>query len=288
MPHDEVTQINAAYPEIRIHSARQLTNSGQFSNVLIVNDSLVFRFPRTPHVVSAMVREVSILSAIKGRLTLPVPDPIYVHTDPQTGTLVFMGYSMLFGEPIASSTLLHQSKQIVQRFAKQLADFLRELHGIAPDSLGMDLPIEGTREEWVKMYEEFTEKLYPFMRPDSQANVSNTFETALNDATLWSFVPVLRHGDFGTGNILYDPQTMHVTGIIDFGFSSIGDPAQDIGAVWSLGDNFMFYFWSYFPEMRATLPRVKFIRSTYALQQALYALRDGNQDDFEDGIQNYR
>jgi hypothetical protein len=33
--------------------------------------------------------------------------------------------------------------------------------------------------------------------------------------------------------------------------------------------------------------RVAFIRGTYALQQALYALRDGNQADFEDGMQAY-
>src|SRR5262249_48843436 len=117
---------------------------------------------------------------------------------------------------------------------------------------------------------------------------SSSFETALNDQALWHFTPVLRHGDFGTSNILYDPPTMRVTGIIDFGFCGLGDPAQDVSAVCSLGDNLMPYFLAYYPEMHTTVPRIKFIRSTYALQQALYALRDGNKDDFEDGLRGYR
>jgi len=38
---------------------------------------------------------------------------------------------------------------------------------------------------------------------------------------------VLRYGDFGTGNILYDPQTLTISGIIDFGFAGLGDGALD-------------------------------------------------------------
>ena len=33
--------------------------------------------------------------------------------------------------------------------------------------------------------------------------------------------------------------------------------------------------------------RVQFYKSTYALQQALYALRDGDKESFDDGIAEY-
>lgn len=288
MFQDEVAQIHNAYPELHIHSVRLLTNSGQFSKVMIINDSLVFRFPRSTYVAQTMIREVSILRAIKKHVTLPIPDPIYVHTDPQSNTVLFMGYAMLVGEPMTADILVHQTEAVIQTFAKQLADFLREIHGIPPNSLKIDLPIEGTRDEWMRLYDAFRDKLYSFMRPDAQAQVSASFETVLNDLSLWHFTPRLCHGDFGTQNILYDPRTMQVTGIIDFGSCGLGDPAQDVGAVLSLGDNLLPYFLANYPEMHTTLSRVKFIRSTYALQQALYALRDGNQDDFEDGLRNYR
>jgi hypothetical protein len=35
--------------------------------------------------------------------------------------------------------------------------------------------------------------------------------------------------------------------------------------------------------MGQVLPRARLYCGTFALQQALYALRDGNTDDFEDG-----
>jgi aminoglycoside 2''-phosphotransferase len=117
--------------------------------------------------------------------------------------------------------------------------------------------------------------------------VRRKFETALNNSSLWDFQPVLRHGDFGLGNILYFSEKQRISGVIDFGFAGIGDPAQDVGALGSLGEKFMTHFFDFYPEMRSTIPRLKFIRSTYALQQALYALHDGNQEDFDDGIQDY-
>jgi len=288
MAQDEVAQIIRAFPELRIHSVRHLPNSGQFSKVVIINEAFIFRFPRSQYVAQAMTREVSILRALHSHLSLPIPDPIYVHADPATDTVLFMGYPMLAGEPMTANILVDQPLAVVQSFAKQLADFLRALHAIAPASVNLDLPIDGTRDEWLKLYEAFRQDLYPFMRPDARTQVSASFETALSDLGLWRFTPVLRHGDFGTRNILYDPQTMQVTGIIDFGSSGLGDPAQDVGAVWSLGDNLMPYFLACYPEMRLILDRVKFIRSTYALQQALYAFRDGNQNDFEDGLRAYR
>ncbi|MCP4426075.1 MAG: phosphotransferase [Chloroflexi bacterium] len=36
-----------------------------------------------------------------------------------------------------------------------------------------------------------------------------------------TYKPSLRHGDFGTGNILYNPQRQAISGIIDFGFAGL-------------------------------------------------------------------
>jgi aminoglycoside phosphotransferase (APT) family kinase protein len=55
---------------------------------------------------------------------------------------------------------------------------------------------------------------------------------------LQNFPIALRHGDFGTGNVLYDPHSLDLTGVIDFGFSGLGNPAIDIAALSTLGDTF--------------------------------------------------
>jgi hypothetical protein len=39
------------------------------------------------------------------------------------------------------------------------------------------------------------------------------------------FQPVLRHGDFGPSNILFDATTRTISGIVDFGSAALGDPA---------------------------------------------------------------
>ena len=278
-----IEQIRAVYPELAIHSSRLLTNGGQFSIVLFVNDVLVFRFPRSEAVAQSMARELVILAALQGKTTLPIPKPIYQHG--VDGLPAFMGYPLLPGEPVQSDTFAAADEAVLKRAAAQIVGFLREIHSMPLDPF--DLPEDGTRDDWEQMYQSFRDQLYPFMRPDAQVDVSATFEAALNHPTLWDYQPVLRHGDFGTRNLLYDPHTMAITGVIDFGMSGIGDPAQDVGAIWSLGDRFMEHFFALYPEMRTTVERVKFIRSTYALQQALYALRDGNEEDFDDGIQQY-
>jgi aminoglycoside 2''-phosphotransferase len=124
------------------------------------------------------------------------------------------------------------------------------------------------------------------MRPDARQQVTDNFERALNDLALWDFQPCICHGDFGTGNILYADG--HISGIIDFTFCGIGDPAQDLGALLaSYGEAFIERVFTYYPQLRAALPRTRFIVSTYALWQAWYALRDGNQEDFDDGMRDY-
>jgi aminoglycoside 2''-phosphotransferase len=293
-------QIEQKYPDLKLHSARLLTGYGQFSDVLIVNENsasqldtqpLVFRFPRTPAVAVDMAHEVILLRQLQNKLPLPIPDPIYTLYDGQTGKLILMGYPMLPGEPLQRETMAaiveDADEAVLNRLASQLAGFLKTLHAMPLNSLRKLRPPSETRESWQQMYGAFRNQLYPFMRVDAQREVSANFERFLSDDTHFSFSPVLRHGDYGTGNLLIDMDTLNISGVIDFSFAGPGDAAQDPGALSSFGDAFMERCFVVYPEMRDMLKRVEFIRSTYALQQALYALRDHNQDDFEDGIAAY-
>ena len=53
------------------------------------------------------------------------------------------------------------------------------------------------------------------------------------------------------------------------------------------GEQFLARCYAAYPEMEQVLHRARLYQGTYALQQALYALRDGNQADFVDGIAAY-
>ena len=99
-----VQTIQDAYPYLSIHTLR-MHNNGQNSDVLVVNDELIFRFPRYPEGVAALATEVAVLAHIQHAVPIPVPDPLYTGSDMHTIGGAFMGYRMLLGEPLWQKTV---------------------------------------------------------------------------------------------------------------------------------------------------------------------------------------
>ncbi len=280
--------IHEAVPSLEVHTAHLHTRDGQFNDIMIVNDELIFRFPRTTHEAKILIHEVTVLGKIQNATTLPVPNPIYVQTGREVANENFMGYRMIPGEPLLR-TVMHtiQDDAALDRMAAQLVKFMQELHSISSEKIGLSLPLSDTRDEWQTMYQQFRDKLFPFMRPDVREEVAHNFETFLDNPRHFSYTPVLRHGDFGGSNILYDPQTQEITGVIDFSFSGHGDPALDVAAISTSGDAFFQRIRKAYPGIDDQLERVTFYKSTYALQEALYGLRDDDKESFESGIAEY-
>lgn len=148
-------------------------------------------------------------------------------------------------------------------------------------------PIHDGREEWADLYSNFRARLFPHMRSEACDEVAARFDAFLASA-VEAWTPVPRHGDFGAGNILYDTSARLVTGVIDFGSAGLGDPAVDLAALSTMGGAVEAAALAEYPEAAAYRERAAFYRSTFALQQAWYGVRDGSQEDFEDGIARYR
>src|ERR1700730_7541472 len=98
-----LAHIRDRYSNLVITSTR-LDTSGQNSDILIVNEKIVFRFPRYPHAIRRLADEVAILRAIQPHVPLPVPNPIYHHLETNTPGAAFIGYPMLPGEPLRRET----------------------------------------------------------------------------------------------------------------------------------------------------------------------------------------
>jgi len=78
-----------------------------------------------------------------------------------------------------------------------------------------------------------------------------------------------------------------VTGVIDFSSAGLGDPALDVAAISCSGDAFFQRICNKYPGMDLLIERAQFYRSTFALQEALYGLRDNDQKSFKDGLAQY-
>ena len=294
MPVDRMTahlqRLREAYPDLALDPPALRFMRGQSNDVLLVGREFVFRFPRSPQAAQILAAEAALLRALRGRLPLPVPDPTYVGADPRTGRPGFVGYRLIPGEPLTPASLRATAGgEALHRMASQLAAFLRALHGVPVGEFGLVPPVVDGREAWTRLYARFRVELFRHMRPDARDGVARRFEAFLAEPSHFAFRPVLRHGDFGGGNILHDLASGEVTGVIDFGAAGMGDPAVDLAALSWYGELFLGQFFSAYPELAApdVRARARFYRSTHALQQALWALETGDEAEFADGITAY-
>jgi aminoglycoside 2''-phosphotransferase len=280
-----IRAIQAAYPELVVETA-VFNEEGQYNQVLLVNNNTIFRFPRFAGGVAQLALETKILTAVRPYLPLAVPNPIYSQfQNPNIGQ-AFMGYQRIPGEPLMPAAFAKIADKVV--IARQIARFLQALHAVPiRDLLDEPLPVSDTKEEWWDVYGRIQTKLFPYMRLDACKSVAYHFESVLDDPNQYKFEPVLRHGDFGTGNLLHDPITQQMSGIIDFGFTVIGDPAFDVAGLLTYGESFVEEVSTHYPAMGEFWPRIRFYRGTFALLEALYGIENGDEIAFHQGMEAY-
>ncbi|NIV40423.1 MAG: phosphotransferase, partial [Anaerolineae bacterium] len=132
--------IRAACPDLDVVSAR-LNTQGQNSDVVVVNGEWIYRFPKYPHVLENLRTETAILEGVRGRLPLRVPDPVYLNLEQPVGQ-AFAGYHMIPGEPLWRNTFRAlEGREVVRGLADQVAGFLKALHRVPVEGLGIELPL---------------------------------------------------------------------------------------------------------------------------------------------------
>lgn len=278
--------VRERYPDLAVWSVRLATN-GQNHTVLIVNESVVFRFPRYTAGVAAMRAETALLRAIRDRVPLAIPYPTYGDDGDVPADRAFVGYALLPGTPLWRSAFAALPGNTQRAVAGQLAAFLHTLHTIPVAVLPARLLVADRRDGWAAMYQRVRDQLFPYMRPDARDAVRHHFATFLDTPGHFAWRPALRHGDFGPSNILYDPAESVVTGILDFSEAALGDPAVDIAALAGYGTTFREAFTDAYPEARAWEVRMNFYAGTFTLQEALSGAEHNDPEAFRHGIASY-
>lgn len=263
---------------------------GQNNDVIIVNDEYVFRFPKYFKGISDLEREVTLLKTIKQRITLPIPNPIYYSFKDKNPRKSFAGYKMIEGQPMWNQDFSLTHTESKERIASQLVNFLYELHSIPIDDLpgeiqeNADRPLQAVES----LYDKLKDNIFPLISPQSRESVSERFDLFIDKQKAKSTPTALIHGDFGASNILWDPLKEEITGIIDFGGSQQGDPAYDFaGLLSSYGEDFFNICTELYPGGEQIKDRVYFYRSTFALQEALHGIENGDEAALRNGIQDY-
>ena len=288
--NEYVAYLQRLYPELQINSV-YINEIGQNNDVLIVNDNIVFRFPKYEKGIQKLRIETQLLEKIRPFITLQIPNPSYQRFQNEVPGKVFAGYEMIEGDPFWKNifTEINDEKQL-QKLACTLARFLKELHEIPLSTFEGIMQCDSTDmySEINSLYSQLKEHVYPFMRNAAKKEVSTSFELYLNESSHFNFTPSLVHGDFGMTNILYSATKRDISGVIDFGGVSIGDPAYDLaGILASYGEEFLQLFEAYYPNLEAVKERMYFYKSTFALQEALFGVLNNDKKAFEAGIAQY-
>jgi aminoglycoside 2''-phosphotransferase len=225
--HSARKLIENCFPQLRIKHSRQIV-TGWENLVLEVNREYIFRFPKYKETEKRLRGEIAFLPALRLQLSVKVPDYEFVWKGGPKYPHWFGGYRKISGVTVQS---LPFRKERTRPLAAQIAGFLKELHKIRLRGVRFRNMLRYSPEEWYRsirlQYRRVRRIVYPLLDTRLRDGSEEFWQNLLSEFRDSSFEPTLIHGDLGTENILFDPASVSLTGILDWGYMQISDPALE-------------------------------------------------------------
>jgi aminoglycoside 2''-phosphotransferase len=250
-------------------------------NVFEVKDRYIFRFP-DKHIgntlgIELILNEIKMLKFLQNHISISIPDPLFISIEKDNP---FVGSEKIEGISLSKCfDKVPQNKKMT--IANQIGEFLSQLHSIElyenimrERILGDPFSLIIYRKNWQKYFENLRVLTFPILSEKQQRWINKLFIDFLNNQENFNFQPSVVHGDFDTSNILINPQTFELTGIIDFEDSKIYDPAVDF-IFYEEGESFHNQILSCFRNIkRSNLnERIKFLYGRSCLPYIEFGLK---------------
>ena len=211
----------------------RLITSGWDNMVLEVEEKYIFRFPRSRGGWARILKEAALLPLLSRTLNSPVPDYRYVWGGSRRYPLRFAGYRKIAGESCAEASDLK-----TETLGPDLAQFLTELHSILPTRRVLELIPRYTAKTWAESRASFYRRIRPLVYPllhGKFREMSDEFwAESMVQFSHAEFEPTLIHSDLRAGNIIVNPRTGRLNGVIDWDNAAVGDPALDFMGAFEL------------------------------------------------------
>ncbi|GAB4048690.1 phosphotransferase family protein [Spirosoma litoris] len=203
--------ILACFPDLADATFTLLT-TGWDSVAVDVDDRLIFKFPRDPEAVEVLRREATMLTVIRPRVTIKVPDLEFFEKP-----VAFSKHTKLKGEPITKAQYELLGKAAKMSLAADITRFYAQLHAIEPNLLRTAgaLPID----QWPSP-DIILAGIQPYLPKNLILKAQQTLKA-------WTQLPpdLSIYGFFdGHGwNMAFDYSAQQLIGIYDFGDAGFGE-----------------------------------------------------------------
>lgn len=260
---------------------------GQFHLVVIGSDRVVC-LPRTRAAADRLPGRATSLRTLAGLdLGFRTPEPLLLGGEPGTDEPPFLLLSRIPGEPLDNDAL--DDDRVAEAVAGQYATLLSALTRAGTNqTVRAELP-EAPEDRWRQFAESVRAELFQLMSHDGRLRAEREL-AALDD--LPHLTQAVVHGDLGAENVLWEWRDglPHLSGVLDWDEVTLGDQAEDLAAIGAgYSREFLARVLALDSRSNHALPdRIAPIRGTFALQQALYAVRDGDEEELADGLAAYR
>ncbi|MDW2879168.1 MULTISPECIES: aminoglycoside phosphotransferase family protein [Bacillaceae] len=277
--------ISDEYPDLKIKKF-QANEKGWDNDIVIINESLVFRFPKSEDVILKVEAEGKLLHLLKKKHPiLQLPDYEYLY---QNQMLKCVRYDYLEGRMLGDISM--DSFKNNQENARLLGDFLTKLHSIDPaEADTMNLKTLHTLEYWEALHSSVREEILPYLKDREKDLINGIFRDFLEEFPGYSIKKSIIHGDLTASNIIYSEKKGRISAVIDFTDAQLGDPAFDFaGIYWAYGENFTKEVLSWYQTNESADALFKRVQSFYGLQpifhELLYDVRNGKKPDWKAGL----
>lgn len=218
--------IKEQFPELSPNHIR-LLGAGWDNTAFVVDEELIFRFPRRKIALPLLEAEWCALPKLATRLPLPIPIPKWRGSPTPSFPWPFIGYRMIPGFTACYANLLEDERASL---AEPIAQFLAILHATPKSEISQcHIPFDNQSRIDGALLTDKIKKNFAKLSLLGLLENEKQLEFALQNlqyfrAPINSFVV---HGDFYVRHLLVD-KNHHLIGVIDWGDIHLGDPAIDL------------------------------------------------------------
>jgi aminoglycoside 2''-phosphotransferase len=220
-------QIKNEFPQVEWKKYRVLTH-GWDHLVIVFDEKLIFRFPKDKEYKEEFKNEIQLLKFLSKRVEVGIPEYTFVSKDKSLA-----GYEMLKGQELKSSQYKRFDSSEKEKFAKQIAGFLTDLHSTPKSAISkFKINVDNPSKDYKELSSNTEDFLFPRLNRKEVSAIQNYLDQLKTTLDQSNYSNVLTHSDLTWEHILWDKSKVN---IIDFSDRTFGDPASDFAGLWEYG-----------------------------------------------------